>query len=545
MKRIIISQSFRYVFLLLGLTFFIEDCHLGPDLPIYSYPPPVVNGFSPESGYPGSIVTITGKDFGNYPNAATVYFGGVPSDSIVSISDSQLVVIAPNAGVTGKITVKVWTHDDSTATAFTYLPLPQIKGINPTQGNVGDQLTITGQNFGGDSSNIQVWFADSVRAKLVSVTDTKIVVIVPAGGISGPITLRVGSLAIPGPVFSYPLVGLDFEFNNDGNSQGWIPQQNGTYSVSGGSLNVTFDPSQFSSSTRRSDIQLKDGTTIDASGYPIVAVKMRKPQICNVTFDTNLGAFGNGANQWTGVLNGNIYYYDMSKTPFTDNGVQTYVSTTQPTSFSTFQFKIADVASQETGYSVDWIKSFSSLSALEDSVALPPGELIYEFNNPGDNESWIPQQGGTWSVANGEMTVKFTQTSGKKRADLAETINGSGPTVTVNTGTYPIMAIKMTVPASADITFDTNKGSFGNGSNKYSKDFISDDVYYWDMSTLTLGSSGAQPNQQIGFTTFQFKIADVPQSDPSTGYSVDWLMTFPNVNALKSFINTEDSLLHK
>jgi hypothetical protein len=545
MKRIIIFRSFLSVFFLLGLTIVIEDCHLGPDLPIYSYPPPIVHGFSPESGYPGSIVTITGKDFGNYANAAKVYFGGVPSDSIVSISDSQLVVIAPSAGVTGKIAVKVWTHEDSTASAFTYLPLPQITGINPTQGNVGDQLTITGQNFGSDSSNIQVLFADSVRAKLVSVTNTKVVAVVPAGGISGAIKLKIGSIVITGPVFSYPLVGLDFEFNNDGNSQGWLPQQNGTYTVSGGSLNVTFDPSQFSSSTRRSDIQLKGGTTIDAGGYPIVAIKMRKPQICNVTFDTNLGSFGGGANQWTGVLNGDIYYYDMSKRPFTDNGVKTYASTSEPTSFSTFQFKIADVASEETGYSVDWIKSFSSLSALKDSVALPPGELIYEFNNPGDNESWVPQQGGTWDVANGEMTVKFTQTSGKKRADLAETINGSGPTVTVNTGTYPVLAIKMSVPASADITFDTDQGSFGNGSNKYSKDFISHNVYYWDMSTLTLGSSGAQPNKQIGFTTFQFKIADVPQSDPSTGYSIDWIRTFSGVNALKSFINTEDSLLHK
>lgn len=544
MKQIIQNNKYVCVCLLLAQFILFIGCNKGPDLRTYTYPPPVVQVFSPQSGYPGSPVTIKGKDFGTYAPAVKVFFNEVQADSIVSVTDSQLVVLAPTDGTTGKIRVQVWTHIDSTKEAFTYLPTPTISRIEPVNGRPGDQLIIQGKNFGTDKGRIQVLFKDSVHADIISVDDDQIVLTVPKGGVTGQIILKVGSFKIEGPVFSYPLVGLNYSFDTNGDAEGWIPQQNAVYEVSDGQLRVTFDAAQFSGGSRRADLKLDGSAIIEGGGYPIVAVKMRKPQICNVIFDTNLGEFGGGKNKWTGVVNGNIYYFDLSEASFIRSGVATKISVTEPTTFSTFQFKIADVTSKETGYTVDWIRSFSSVNALKDSVALPTGKLIFEFNNPEDNEGWVPQQGGTWSVKNGAMAVSFAQATGKKRADLAKTIHSSGGTVTINTGTYPIMAIKFNKPAHANITFDTDKGSFGNGSNKYSTDYETDNVYYWDMSSLSLGSSGTHSNEELEFSTFQFKIADIPETDPETGYTIQWIRTFKSKEALADFINNEKIWLH-
>src|SRR5690606_32429151 len=122
-----------------------------------------------------------------------------------------------------------------------------------------------------------------------------------------------------------------------------------------------------------------------------------------------------------------------------------------------------------------------------------PGQLVFEFNN--DNEGWKPQQGGEWNVADGALNVTFTQPSGNKRSDLALLISGDGDPVTIHTVNYLLFAIKLNKPEGARIIFDTNMGSFGNGFNKYETDFAAQDVYYWDLSVLTLGGA-AHPDEE-------------------------------------------------
>jgi hypothetical protein len=112
--------------------------------------------------------------------------------------------------------------------------------------------------------------------------------------------------------------------------------------------------------TLRGDIRRNGIVSLYPTTYPIVAVKMKKPTTCNFIFDTNLGSYGNGSNKWTGKVGDSIYYYNLTQTGFGSGG--TMLSTTSPTTLTTFQFKVADISSGETSYPVEWVKTFKSLS---------------------------------------------------------------------------------------------------------------------------------------------------------------------------------------
>ena len=95
-------------------------------------PRPVITGFSPAKGSTGTAVTIHGH-FDSTLLPLTVYFNGVQAQ-VFSASDSQLVVIAPNAVTTGKIKItennlSVTTDSNfvvlaGTWTQMTHLPQP-------------------------------------------------------------------------------------------------------------------------------------------------------------------------------------------------------------------------------------------------------------------------------------------------------------------------------------------------------------------------------------------------------------------------------------
>ena len=80
--------------------------------------------------------------------------------------------------------------------------------------------------------------------------------------------------------------------------------------------------------------------------------------------------------------------------------------------------------------------------------------------------------------------------NGQLNVIMAEQANGSyRGDIKIPTGellypaNYPIVAIKLQKPASVNIVFDTNLGSFGNGSNKQTG-IIEETIYYFDLTFL-------------------------------------------------------------
>ncbi len=67
-------------------------------------PRPAVAGVQPSEGTPGTRVTVTGSNFGPGGGSSTVTIGGVPA-TVVSWSDTTVVVIVPEGAVSGSVVV--------------------------------------------------------------------------------------------------------------------------------------------------------------------------------------------------------------------------------------------------------------------------------------------------------------------------------------------------------------------------------------------------------------------------------------------------------
>lgn len=353
--------------MLIGVLIAFTRCEeQGPNFKIYEYPAHAVTGFSPSAGKIGQIVTITGTNFGDNPKAVKVFFGATLA-TIESVTDTTIVVKVPD-GATGSLSIKVWTNTVVTDEVFTILPSAKIDGISPGKGIEGTLIKINGANFGTDKNAFVVKFNDgTLAAEIISVTDNEITVKAPINVQPGYITVTIDSIVLQTAIFNAGY--LNHNFNTDGNAEGWVlSQTNNAIDVSGGYFNVTFDPNSFLGTTkRRADFRRSAGAVLHPGNFPILALKFNKPATMNLILDTNIGSYGNGNNKWTGIIvdknnNGkNIYYYDLTKT----FGASTLLSQTAPTTFTTFQWKVADITSPELGYSVDWVKTFTSVAELQ------------------------------------------------------------------------------------------------------------------------------------------------------------------------------------
>ncbi|WP_166437146.1 DUF4979 domain-containing protein [Niastella caeni] len=170
-----------------------------------------------------------------------------------------------------------------------------------------------------------------------------------------------------------PATGLvNDNFTNT--TDGWVSATTGA-TITADSAQLKVIPALQSNGKYRGDIRKSAGATLFPGNYPIIAIKFKKPQVCNVIFDTNLGSYGNGNNKFTGKVGADVYYYDLTKTGFGVSGT----ILTAPTALTTFQFKIADIASGETSYAIDWIKSVKTIEDLQKLV--PYKEQTIQFDS--------------------------------------------------------------------------------------------------------------------------------------------------------------------
>ncbi|MCU0426276.1 MAG: IPT/TIG domain-containing protein [Candidatus Kapabacteria bacterium] len=162
---------------------------------VVTIPAPTITGFSPTSGAPGTVVTITGT---NLTGATSVNVGGAAANYTVNRDGTVSVTIPANAQ-TGVITI---TTPGGTAnsgrTTFTVLPLPPtITSFTPTIASPGRTITITGTNLTGASS---VTIGNTPATSFTVISPTMITFVVPATG-NGVITVVTpGGRAISGGV---------------------------------------------------------------------------------------------------------------------------------------------------------------------------------------------------------------------------------------------------------------------------------------------------------------------------------------------------------
>ena len=141
---------------------------------------PSISSFSPNSGAPGTLVTINGT---NFTGANDVVFNLTDATNFTVVNSTQITATVANGTTTGFIKVTTPSGTATSATKFTVPGTPEITSFSPTSGGPGTSVLIQGNNFTG---------ATSVRFNNASSTFTvdnpnRITAIVPNNATTGPI----------------------------------------------------------------------------------------------------------------------------------------------------------------------------------------------------------------------------------------------------------------------------------------------------------------------------------------------------------------------
>lgn len=94
-----------------------------------------ISGFTPESGWPGTAVTITGSKFLTDTSGLKVAFGGIPA-VVKSVTTSQIVAVVPPGAITAQISVSYYGDKTSSASEFKVTPAPRFGTCTIEIGNV-------------------------------------------------------------------------------------------------------------------------------------------------------------------------------------------------------------------------------------------------------------------------------------------------------------------------------------------------------------------------------------------------------------------------
>ena len=158
----------------------------------FTVPTPSITSITPTSGAVGTQVTFTGTNFGTTQGSGSVWLGSKLAGSIVSWSNTQIVATVASGSVTGSAQVQqggVWSN----SIAFT-VTTPSLSSVSPTTARAGDQITLTGTNFGASGTASQVWLGNKAAGSIVSWSSTQIVATVASGAKSGSAQVQQGGV---------------------------------------------------------------------------------------------------------------------------------------------------------------------------------------------------------------------------------------------------------------------------------------------------------------------------------------------------------------
>jgi hypothetical protein len=150
---------------------------------------PVITDISPRSGLAGSVIKITGYNFSAEADENEVKFNG-SAVTILSASETTVQVKLPATISSGPVTVLV-NGRLATGPSFTLAAegTPVITELQPDHGPVNSVVVLKGENFSTTASQNEVRFTGNAVATVQSATAKELIVRVPQGAVSGPVTV--------------------------------------------------------------------------------------------------------------------------------------------------------------------------------------------------------------------------------------------------------------------------------------------------------------------------------------------------------------------
>jgi hypothetical protein len=161
------------------------------------------NAVSPSSGPAGTLVMISGMDFGATQGTSSVTVGGITAVA-AAWSNTQIQAYIPSGTGPGPQSVVVTVGGLPGGGAATYTVTPSIATISPSTGFPNSSVTIVGTNFGsyvGGSSSVTF---NGISAQVTNWTSSTINVSLPNGVTTGPVVVTAyasnGSLIVSNDV---------------------------------------------------------------------------------------------------------------------------------------------------------------------------------------------------------------------------------------------------------------------------------------------------------------------------------------------------------
>lgn len=162
-------------------------------------PNPEIIGIQPESGPPGTMVTISGKGFSPDSTRNSVTIGGT-SAPVSSASESQIQTEVPDGAESGPVEVTVGDQTASGPTFTVEAKAPGITSVEPDSGTVGTEVTIKGKNFSPSTAENTITF-NGTQAPINGAAEDQLKTEVPQGATDGPIKVTVKQKSTTGPDF--------------------------------------------------------------------------------------------------------------------------------------------------------------------------------------------------------------------------------------------------------------------------------------------------------------------------------------------------------
>ncbi len=158
-------------------------------------PAPRISSFTPMSGPPGTVITLSGSGF---TGASEVRLGdtrNTPLSAVTVKSDTELTATLPTGVLSGPLSVIAPGGEATSTSSFLVQSgaVPTLTHVSPNTGGVGTSVTLTGGNFTGTT---EVSFNGTPATSFSLAADTHLFVDVPSGATSGPIRVLNTSGAV-------------------------------------------------------------------------------------------------------------------------------------------------------------------------------------------------------------------------------------------------------------------------------------------------------------------------------------------------------------
>ncbi len=157
---------------------------------VFSVVPQIIQ-LSPDSAGISQNISIIGNGFGKPQGIGIVSFSGVNAKDYLIWDDTEIRVTVPDGAKTGNVSV---TAGGNISNELKFTIKPFITSINPSFAKLGEQITISGSNFGNTQDANFVSFSKANGSNYLSWSDTEIKLLIPSAANSGKVSVTIGNV---------------------------------------------------------------------------------------------------------------------------------------------------------------------------------------------------------------------------------------------------------------------------------------------------------------------------------------------------------------